>query len=278
MTNETIKDRLRIQKFLDFVNLNSECIKCITKYVFCLSLLNIFLCGYSFAGVWQDTFDDAELIGWERIAEGDPWNARWEVVDGILFSEIRKPRDSPRCEKTAADFLHWNKHQFKLDRLAVTGSRINYQQEGPQGMGELCLFMGKMLNIDDFAVEGYIFSPEETSKVTFSKKDDYSRGNTREWYGDKFQFTTRHLKAVFDSGQFQLFTDRVLLTEFVDKRFTQIDVVGLLVTCHFGSETRFGANIASFSVAGSGIPNHSLAVQWQKTKLTTIWGQLKGFE
>ncbi len=274
MTNKIIKAILRIYRYLSFIALNSLCIKLHQKNVICFVLLNFYFCGYSFAGVWQDTFDDEELIGWERIAEGDPWNATWEVVDGILFSQIRKPRASPRCEKTAADFLHWNKHQFQLDRLIVTGKKINYPQEGPNGRGELCLFLGKILNINDFAVEGYIFSPEETSKVTFSKKDDYSRGNTKAWYGDKFPFTTRHLEAVFDSGQFQLFTNGVLLTEFIDENFTKINVVGLLITCHFGGEW-FGGNISSFSVSGSNIPNHSLAVQLEKMKLTTIWGQLK---
>ena len=277
MTNKTVKDILRFQLYLSFISLNSECIKFITKLAICLVLLNIYFFGYSFAGVWQDTFDDAKLKGWERIAEGDPWNATWEVVDGILLSQIRKPRDSPRCEKTAADFLHWNKHQFHLDRLKVTGRKINYPKEGPDSMGEICLFLGKILNINDFAVEGYIFSPEETSKVTFSKKDDYSRGSTKAWYGDKFPFTTRHMEAVFDSGQFQLFTNGVLLTEFIDENFTKINVVGLLITCHFGGEW-FGGNISSFSVSGNGIPNHSLAVQLENTQLTTIWGQLKRLE
>ncbi len=277
MKKKTINDILRFYKSLSVFNLTSDCKKRIIKNVLCLVLLSVFLGGHSYAGVWRDSFDDEELKGWERIAEGDPWNGRWEVVEGILFSQIRKPRNSPRCEKTAADFLHWKTHQFQLDRLAVTGTKINYPQEGPDGMGELCLFLGKKLPIAGFAVEGYIFSPEETSKVTFSEKDDYSRGKTETWYGDKFPFTTRHLKAVFDSGQFQLFTDGVLLTEFVDDHFTEIDVVGLLITCHFGGEW-FGANISSFSVSGNSIPNHNLAVQLQETHLTTTWGQLKRFE
>lgn len=244
--------------------------------VLCFVLLSVLLNGYSYAGVWRDTFDGNELNEWERTAEHNKWKANWEVVEGILFSNIRKPHDRPRCEKTAADFLHWKARKFQLDRLTVTGIEINYTQEGPTGMGELCLFLGKRQPAAAFAVQGYIFSPEETSRVTFSVKDDYSRGNTKAWYGDKFPFTTRHLKVVFDSGQFKLYTNQVLLTEFVDDHFTEIDVVGLLITCHFGGEW-FSAHISSFSVSGRGIPDHNLAVQLRGTQLTTTWGALKRF-
>ena len=209
--------------------------------------------------------------------KADPWNTSWEVVEGYLFSRIRAPRDQPKCLKTAADFLHWDAHQFQLSRLTVIGRKIHYPQKGIYGMGELCLFLGKRQPSPDFAVEGYIFSPEETSKVTFSIGNDYSRGKTKAWYGDKFPFTTRHLKAVFDSGQFQLFTNGVLLTEFVDNHFTEIDVVGLLVTCHFGGHW-FGGSISSFTVSGESIPDHNLAVQLQQTQLATTWGQMKRFE
>ena len=269
MARKTTKVILQFQKSL--------CINCITRTLFCLALLNIYFCGHIYAGVWRDSFDDKELIGWKRIAEGNPWNAKWEVEEGILFSQIRKPRDSARCEKTAADFLQWKTHPFQLDKLSVTGIEIHYPQEGPDGRGELCLFLGKRLHIGDFAVEGYIFSPEETSKVEFSIKDDYSRGITKAWYGDKFPFTTRHLKATFDSGEFKVYTEGVLLTEFIDNRFTNINVAGLLITCHFGGEW-FGSRISSFSISGDSIPNHNLAVQLQETHLATTWGQLKRFE
>ena len=243
----------------------------------CLGFLSVLLSGYSYAGVWRDTFDGTELNGWKRTAERNHWSPRWEVVEGFLFAKISRGANAASCGIKTADFLHWNIHEFQLDRLTVVGRKIQYLQQGWHGMGELCLFLGKRKPIPDFAVEGYIFSPEETSSVTFSTKNDYNRGRTRAWYGDKFPFTTRHLKVVFDSGQFQLFTNSVLLTEFVDKHFTEIDVVGLLVTCHIGGEW-FGASISSFSVSGSGIPDHNLAVQLQKTQLTTTWGELKRYE
>ena len=249
----------------------------IVKTFLSLLLLSVILSGHSYAGVWRDTFDGNELNGWKRTAERNHWSPRWEVVEGFLFAKISRGANAGSCGKKTADFLHWNIHEFQLDHLTVVGRKIKYLQEGWHGMGELCLFLGKRKPNPDFAVEGYIFSPEETSRVTFSTKNDYSRGKTRAWYGDKFPFTTHHLKADFDSGQFQLWTNGVLLTEFVDNHFTEIDVVGLLVTCHGGGEW-FGASISSFSVSGRGIPDHNLAVQLRKTQLTTTWGQLKRFE
>ncbi len=243
----------------------------IVKCLLCLMFLTVYLSGHSYAGTWRDTFDGTELNGWKSRPLG---NAQWEVVEGYLFSKISSGANAGTCGNNTVGFLHWNIHEFQLERLTVIGRKIEYPQVGIYGMGELCLFLGKQKPTPDFAVEGYIFSPEETSVVTFSSNDDYSRGKTRAWYGDKFSFTTRHLKAVFDSGQFQLFTNDVLLTEFVDNHFTEIDVVGLLITCHRRG-IWFGASISSFSVSGQGIPNHNLAVELRKTQLATTWGQLK---
>lgn len=247
----------------------------IVKNLLSFVLFSVFLSGHSYAGTWQDTFNGDKLKGWKRTAEHNFWNAKWEVVEGLLFSRLQT-LGAEQCEKNTADFLHWNAHQLKFDRLEVIGTEIDYPQEGPNGMGELCLFLGKKLHNVDSAVEGYIFSPEETSKVTFSEKDGYSRGKTKAWYGNKFPFTTQHLKVVFVSGEFHLFTNGVLLTQFADNHFLEIDVVGLLITCHFGGQW-FGANISSFSVSGNGIPNRNLAVQLDSTQLTTIWGALKKF-
>ena len=278
MKNKKIIDNCWCYRFANtFKSATVNKRNCILTIVLCTVLLSVFLCGHSYAGVWRDTFHDAELKGWQRTAEHNPWNARWEAVEGILFSQIQRVRNTAECEKNAADFLHYNAHQFNLDRLTLIGKEITYKQEGPRGMGELCLFLGKRRIAPHFVVEGYIVSPEETSKVTFSEKDDYSRGKTKAWYGDKFPFTTNHLKVVFDSGRFRVFTDEVLLTEFIDNRFSQINVVGLLITCHFGAEW-FGSRISSFSISGAGIPDHNLAVQLQGTQLTTTWGQLKRFE
>ena len=274
METKTIWDICRSLSILDLVLVRKQII---IRTFLCLVLLSVLLSGYSYAGVWRDTFDGNELNEWERTAEHNVWNANWEVVEGILFSNIRKPHDRPKCKNNVADFLRWKAHRLQLDRLTVIGKKIIYIQEGWQSQGELCLFLGKRRAAAAFAVEGYIVSPEETSKVTFSGKNDYSRGKTRAWYGDKFPFTTNHLKVVFDSGQFKVYTNGVLLTEFIDNHFTKIDVVGLLITCHFGGQW-FGGSISSFSVSGSGIPDHNLAVQLQKTQLTTTWGELKRYE
>ena len=245
--------------------------------ILCSVILSVFITGYSHAGTWRDDFDGNELNGWERIVEHNPWNTRWKVLGGILFSQIRKPREPLIPDKDIADFLQWTGMPFRLEQLTVIGTEIIYHQEGKLGMGELCLFLGKRRAVPHFAVEGYIFSPEETSRVTFTANGDYSRGKTKAWYGDKFPFTTRHLKVVFDSGEFKVFTNKDLLAEFIDARFTEIDVVGLLITSHIG-EVWFGAHISSFSITGQRIINQNLAVQLKEMQFVMTWAHLKQFE
>ena len=247
----------------------------IIKIAFSVVLLSIFAIGQGSAGVWVEPFEDEELNGWESPVEY--WSARWEAVEGMLFARIQRPDDRAICKRNITDFLHWKAIQFQLEQLTMVGTEMIYPQEGDRGMGELCLFLGKQQIAPDFAVEGYIVSPEETSKMTFSENDAYSRGKTKAWYGDKFPFTTDHLKVVFDSGQFQVFTNEVLLTEFTDKHITKIDVVGLVITCHFGGEW-FGARMSRLSISGADVPNQSLAVQLRGTQLATTWGNLKQFE
>lgn len=280
MIKKAINDRMPFHKPLCLINKTSEWKECIIRYILSVVFLSVFFTGYSFAGVWFDPFDNEHIDGWERIVSGEPfqtpWHADWEAFDGILYSQIRKLRNIPRCENNAADFLHWNAHQFKLDKLMVTGKEINYAQEGPRSKGELSLFLGKILRINDFAVEGYLFSPEKISEVTFSKNHDFSKGKTVATYGNEFPLTSQHLKIVFNSGDFSVYTNSVLLTQFVDNRYTNIDVIGLLITCHLGGEW-FVANISSFSVSGDSIPNSTWAVQMQETHLTTTWGDLKRF-
>ncbi len=49
-------------------------------------VLCVFLSGHSYAEVWTDSFDGNELIGWERIWNGNPHHvAHWEVVEGFLL-------------------------------------------------------------------------------------------------------------------------------------------------------------------------------------------------
>ncbi len=247
----------------------------IIKIAFSVVLLSIFAIGQGSAEVWVEPFEDEELNGWESPVEH--WRAWWEAIEGMLFARIQRSNHRPICEKNIADFLHWKAVQFQFEQLTMVGKEMIYQQEGHKGMGELCLFLGKQQIAPDFAVEGYIVSPEETSKMTFSETDAYNRGKTKAWYGDKFPFTTDHLKVVFDSGKFQVFTNEVLLTEFTDDDFTKIDVVGLVITCHFGGDW-FGARMSSFSISNVDIPNHGLAVQLRGTQLATTWGNLKQFE
>ncbi len=240
-----------------------------------LVLLSVFLSGQSYAEVWNDSFDDEELIGWERIRLGNQARTKWESVGGILFVNIGC-FERPFCNENTAGFLHWKIIEFNFEQLTVIGEEITYPQ-GEEGQGELCLFLGKRQDEPELAAEGYIVSPEEISKVTFSEKDGYSRGKTNAWYGNIFKDTTRNLTTVFDSGHFQVWTNRHLITEFLDENLKTIDIVGLLITNHFGSDW-FGSRISSISITDRAIIKPNLAVQLRGTQLTTTWGELRQIE
>ena len=247
----------------------------ITTIIIPVLLISVLLCvifsWHCYAKVWRDSFDE-DLTGWELFGRG----SRWEAVAGFLFANIQCV-EQPFCdEEYIAGFLHWKVVEFNFEQLTMIGEEITYPQEGEDGFGELCLFLGKRQDEPELVLEGYIVSPEEISKVTFSeKKDGYSRGKTKAWYGNIFKDTTRNLRVVFDTGHFQVWTSDLLITEFQDDNFKTIDIVGLLITRHFGAHW-FGSRISSISITDK--VDHSLAVQLQGSQLTTTWGLSKQFE
>lgn len=249
------------------------------KYVLWAVVLFAFTIGYSYAGTWVEQFDDEKLNGWQRITSVEEWRVRWRVVERILFSQIRRSDLRAVCDEKDGDFMLWNAHQFRLDSLTVIGSEIFYPPPGRGGWGELGLFLGKQQPFLDFVAKGYFFSPEKTSEATFSVKEGYGKGKVISEYENKFKFTTKSLKVAFNSGKFRILTGSVLLTEFVDNKFPEIDVVGVLITCH---GEWFSGSISSLSVSGGGIPNHNynpgFAVQLQDTQLSTTWARLKQYE
>ena len=246
------------------------------KLVFGVVLLSTLTIGSGYSGTWKDDFDDINLNGWEQIVEVNPWFASWEVSPftiGRLLAIIEKPEQK---QGTAADFLHWNVHQFQLEKITVVGDEIRYGRvpNKPGLPGELCLFLGKRLRSPDFA-EGYIFSPEKTTRIQFTENGVYKRDEVKEDYALMFRLTSEHLKVVFEAGKFQLWTQDLLITEFVDGDIPMIDVVGLISVCEFVGQW-FDGNISTFSISGTGIPtNDSFDVQLENTQLTTTWGKLK---
>ncbi len=177
---------------------------------------------------------------------------------------------------TAADFLHWNIQQFQLNRLTVIGEGMFYNRYSRDKSGELCLFLGMRQPEPDFAA-GYIFSPEKTTKMQFSANGVYKIGEVKAKYDGMFRLTSGNLKVVFDAGKFQLYTQKLLITEFFDAEVSMIDVVGLIILFEFPGNWFIGS-ISAFTISGIGIPNHnSLDVQMHETQLTTAWGALKRF-
>ena len=113
--------------------------------------------------------------------------------------------------------------------------------------------------------------------MQFSANGVYKRGEVETNYDLMFRLTSGHLKIVFDTGKFQLFTQDILITEFFNAELSMIDVVGLMVVHKFPGSW-FEGTISTFSISGQDIPNHnSLDVQLRGTQLTTTWGELKRF-
>ncbi len=258
------------------------------KLVFSLVLLSILISGYSHADTWIDDFDAEVPNGWERIVEENPWFAEWStykhnpgwwpVDEGYLYGKVGKPN---AAHVTAADFLHWNAHQFQLEKLTVVGEEIWYLRHRREVSGELGLFLGKRLLSPHFA-KGYIFSPEKTTKMQFSTKGVYKKGEVKADYGLMFRLTSEDIRVVFDSGKFQLWTQDLLITEFFDAEITKVDVVGMMVVFEPPGGW-FSGRISTFSISGSGIPQYNSLdeqlreVQLGERQLTTTWGKLKRF-
>ncbi len=267
----------------------------IKKYIIiiipCVILLSAYTIESSHADIWIDDFDAEILNGWERIVEKNPWFAEWrtfkdsppwlpldEEGEGYLYGRISKPHAE---HVTAADFLHWNAHQFRLEKLTVVGEKIWYIRHGREISGELGLFLGKGLLSPHFA-KGYIFSPEKTTEMQFSTKGVFKKGEVKADYELMFRLTSGNLRVVFDSGKFQLWTQDLLITEFFDAEITKVDVVGMMVVFEPPGWS-FSGDISTFSISGSGIPQYYILddqlreVQLREKQLTTTWGKLKRF-
>lgn len=275
MKNPTTKDMGKYRKALYVFNSNA-CRSLRIVYIgICLVLLSKFSIGSSYAEEWNNSFEN--LKGWEIIRLGNLVDTEWEAVEGFLFASIDcHERIPPVCDKNAAEFLHWRIIKFNFEQLTIVGEEITYPQEGKDGMGELCLFIGKRQDEPLLTAKGYIVSPEEVSQVTFSKDGGYSRGKTKAWYGDIFEKTTRNLTAVFDTGHFQVWTGDDLITDFTDEDIRSIDIVGLLITAHVGGQW-FGSRMSNISISDNATIDRNLAVQLRGTQLTTTWGTLKRF-
>ncbi len=217
-----------------------------------------------------------------------PYHVEWRQFEddtrpdadfGWLGVDVVKPQAE---HVTAADFLHWNAHQFQLEKLVVMGEKIIYHQHPARHhdeSGELGLFLGKRLPDPDFA-EGYMFSPEKTTEMRCSAKGVFKRGEVKADYELMFRLTSDNIRVVFDTGKFQLWTQDLLITEFFDEDINKIDAVGLMAVFEPPGGF-FSGSISTFSISGSGIPQYYILdrqlreVQLRERQLTTTWGKLK---
>ncbi len=241
------------------------------KVVFCVMLLSCFIIGYSYAGTWRDLFDQAKLHDWERLAEVNRWETEWNIKGGRLIARINKPQ---QIHTIASDILRWKAREFNLNRVTVVGEEIPYNRFLQDGNGELCLFVGKWNAASEFA-DGYLFSPVRTEKMGFTAKGIYKFGRTKGHYSDRLPLTSKHLKVVFENSRFRLFTEDILLLDFIDDEIIFVDLVGLILFYKpFGNLST--ASISTFSISGRDIPNHNfLDIRLRRDQLTTIWAELK---
>lgn len=265
---------MRTQVINSILYLLTSIEKHLIKIGLCVLLSSAFTIGFSQAGTWRDEFDEAKLNDWERILDDNPWSATWETEGGLLITSIQKPN---HIQVNASDLLRWKARQFQLPRLTVVSKGIHYGLFEHNVRSELSLFLGKRKLAPNF-IEGYVFSPEDIEKLTITAKGVYKFGKTKAQYHERFHVTTNHLKVVFDTGKFRLFTQDILLTEFIDDEMVLIDVVGLIISYRpFGDHSM--ASINAFSISGQDIPNHNfLDVQLRGTHLASTWGSLKSSE
>ncbi len=244
----------------------------IRRIAFCIVFLSCFINGYSYAGTWRDLFDQAKPHDWERLVEVNRWETEWNTMDGRLIVSINKhgPAHVP-----AADILRWKAQRFKLNRLTVVGENIAREPTLKEGnSGVLCLFLGKWNAASDSA-EGYFFGPTYTERMRFTAKGVYKLGRSKGHYRDRLPLTSGHLKVVFENSRFRLFTEDILLLDFIDEDIIFVDLVGVVII--LGPFAKWSlSSISTFSISGRDIPNHnSLDVQVGGNQLTTIWGRLK---
>jgi len=224
------------------------------------------------SGEWRDTFDGEKLEGWTLISAGEAkdWNATWGLKDGTLNVTINLPAPVP----LVADFLHWTAHRINIESLTVVGYDIHDFNVPGVSNGALCLFLGRRMGEPNFA-SGYHFCTGAVHEILFDKKGNRVEGRIRAGYGDRAPLTRSRLKVIFQAGRFRVFGLDVLLADFEDATFQQIDVVGLLANVGGGGK-QFSGSIGTISISGPGIPDHNRDVQPQG-KLATTWGQLKRF-
>lgn len=238
--------------------------------IFCCYILVLLLGLISplHAGQWRDTFEQEDLPDWTLLSEKAEkiWESEWKVSNGNLNVNIKLVRDLE-----ISDFLQWTARQLDTQSLIVKVHSMDTFRVNDMPQGELGVFLGKDLprGKDDFAT-GYFFSKIYVDAIQFDKNGKYIKGDKKASFFHRLQ-----LEIQFQAGHFWLFSEDVLLTEFVDPELLRINVVGLLALTN-GVADEFRGRLDTFIISAPQIPNNNFAVQ-SKGKLVTTWSKLKGF-
>lgn len=233
----------------------------------------------SFGGTWRDSFEDGVLNGWEQDiaeSEGGEWRVCWKARADSLEVRVDDIRpwnpDIPRLFNHAIAFLELIAFELDGEHLVVNGLSIKGEgmtfgiaigQRYPPSDGRLGI-------VYHFSSWGHIL------KLSFS-----GNGGIRGLKPPKINYVNpkkpvdiqiEHLKVLFDTGHFQLFSADNLVAEFVDPEYKTVDLVGMMIL----GEVPGTGSLDEFIISGPGILDGtgSVAVHFM-TKLATTWGGIK---
>jgi hypothetical protein len=203
----------------------------------------------SFAGVWEDRFEDGNADGWNEV-EGD-----WEIKDGVY-------------EQTIMDAAY-QKSMLELEDLTDFTMEVDITiLEG--GAGSTSVAAGVLLRGTDDGSSGYRFwIRDDTNGFQFSLWQDNAYTNVVGVAAERATAgETYRLKVQLEGFEFSAWVDdRLVLDEHVEqgKLFTSGQVGFINYNCHvqYDNLTIDGPNVISnLSVAPAG-------------KLVVAWGTIK---
>ena len=248
------------------------------KHILICALVFSLVVGASYGGTWRDSFEDGVLNGWEpdvekRTAE---WRVRWATRADSLEVHVKDTRpwnlDISRLSQHITAFLALTAFELDEEHLVVEGISVKREhmafgiaigQRYPPSVG----WFGTVYH---FNIWGYIRKLNFIGTGGFRglKPPKVNYVNPEKPVDTKIE----HLRVVFDTGRFQLFSADNLVAEMVDPEYKTVDLVGIMIwgeTCGSGS-------LDESVISGPCIPNGTGNVTDQPTnKLVTTWGCIK---
>ena len=210
------------------------------------------------AGVWRDDFNDGKANGWTPFSD-PPFT--YEERDGVLEFRVL-----PNPHTISTHFLEWTAVSFEADSLTVMAT-LPVQKNLNFGIA-----LGKHISREIFGpfIECYIFRRANSVKGVYKISAWAAGFSARAGKAPqgKLGETIEHIKIVFETGRFRMFSGNDLMADFKDEDFRTIDAVGIYTITSEGVEQR--GQIDDFVISGPSIPDRK-----PFGKLVMTWGHLK---